>query len=295
MNRNTLLLGSLFVVLVIVAFFLMQRPGEQSANPSDGELILGCDSAAVDRIEVIASSSTVKLSKRGADWFIDEPISYRADQAAVGRLLGKCSDARAGAVVSDKPGKHSMFQVDSTGTLVRLFENGTEKALIIGKAGPSYSGVYVRRKNSDEVLLTDASLSSSAVRSLKDWRDRTITKVPVETINDVRFQYGDTTFSVVLQDSVWRIDNEIANDAAIVGFLGSLASIQADDFVDTLPSRMNHVASVVFAGIQLRFSQTNGSDTFIVQSSSTPQAFELQGWHANQILKRKKDFLKVGS
>jgi len=119
--------------------------------------------------------------------------------------------------------------------------------------------------------------------------------MPAETIREVQFQYGDTTFSVVFRDSIWTVDADIADATTVADFLGALANIQADDFLDTLPSKPKLIASIAFTGIQLRFSQAKESETFVVQSSTSPQAFELQGWRANQILKRKKDFIKTGS
>ncbi len=67
-----------------------------------------------------------------------------------------------------------------------------------------------------------------------------------------------------------------------------------DDFVDTLATRPTKPsAQISFAGTQLTFFYVKGSEKYLVQSSASPQWFEMQSWHANQLLMRKKDLLKA--
>ena len=45
-------------------------------------------------------------------------------------------------------------------------------------------------------------------------------------------------------------------------------------------------------GADIRFFFNATASKYYVLSSATPQVFEIQEWRAQQILKRKKDFLK---
>jgi hypothetical protein len=296
MTRNTYILLAVLVVLVIVAYVVMQKPGERSSTGETGQMFVTVDSLAVDRIDIKAPGGNVVLQKKGVEWFLDAPLSYKADQSNVATLIHDCKSLEVKTVVSDKPEKHSVFQVDSTGTRVTLFEKGAEKSsFILGKAGSSYSEMYVRRTTSNDVNLVNGASSYVFNRPLKEWRDRTILNTPRENVKDVRYQYGDTTFVLSFRDSTWRIGNDSTQTDVVNNLLSSLSNVQADDFVDTMTVRPTKpTAQISYTGTQLTFFYVKQGDKYLVQCSTSPQWFEVQTWHANQLLKRKKDIMKSG-
>jgi hypothetical protein len=77
----------------------------------------------------------------------------------------------------------------------------------------------------------------------------------------------------------------------MTSFLTSLADFQTDEFVDSMITVMPKLSAVIEAGgTQLRFyKRTDGK--YYVQSSATPQWFAVHDWKANNLLKRKRDFV----
>ncbi|MCX6133132.1 MAG: DUF4340 domain-containing protein [Ignavibacteriales bacterium] len=295
MTRNTYVLLGLLAVLIIIAYFVMQKPGERSSTGENSEMLASVDSIALDRIEIKSPTASVVLEKKGVEWFVESPVSYKADQSNVATLIHSARTLRIDNIVSNKPDKHAVFQVDTaTGTLVRLMQGGAEKgAFILGKAGSSYSDMYARRAASNEVALVSGASSFVFNRPVKEWRDRTILSVPKETIKEVRYQYGDTTFVLAFRDGAWTIGRDSTQEGVVSSLLSSLSNIQADDFVDSLTTHPTKpTAQISFAGTQLTFFYVKGNEKYFVRSSASPQWFEMQNWHANQILMRKKDILK---
>ena len=294
MTRNTYALLGILVVLVLITYLVMQKPGERSSSrDTEGELIT-LDSLAVNKVEITSPTQKVVLEKKGVEWYLTDPLSYRADQSNVGSLLHQCKNLDVKSIVSDKPEKQSLFKVDSTGTMVKVFENGAEKAsFVVGKPGSSYLETYVRRTNSNSVALVSGALRYVFDRPIKEWRDRTILKVPEDRIKEVKFQYGDTTFALAWKDSSWMIGRDSTQDLAVKSLISSLSTLQADDFVDTLTTPSPKItAQLSYAGAQVSFSYVKTGDKYLVRSSSSPQWFEMQSWRANQVLKRKKDLVK---
>ena len=293
MKRNTLILTGLFVILLVVAYLVLQKPGEQSASSASSGLMFKIDSIAVDRIVIKTPSSSLLLEKRGVEWFVAQPVNYRADQSTVGQIIHQIKNLEIKTVVSSKPEKHSVFQVDQSGTQVTLYEKGAEAAsFILGKMGGSYTESYARRINSNDVFAVEGAAGYMFGRPVKDWRDKTILTIPKENIKTVQYQYGDTLFAVSFSDSTWAVGKEKAQQSAMEGLLASLSSVQADDFIDsTIAPKIT--ASISYAGAQLRFSFDKSTSRYIVQSSTSPQWFVMEQWKANQLLKRKKDL--VGS
>jgi len=296
MTRTMYILLSLLGVLVIVAYLVMQKPGERSSSGDTGEVLVSIDSLAVDGIEIKSQTGIVVLQKKGVEWFVQEPVSYKADQSNIATLIHSTKNLELKNIVSNKPEKHSVFQVDSAGTSVRMLEKGVEKAsFILGKSGSSYTETYARRTASSDVVLVTGASAYLFNRPVKDWRDKTIITIPRENIKEVRYQYGDTTFVLAFKDSAWTIGKNSTQEGIVGNLISSLSKVQADDFVDTLATRSSKpTAQISFAGTQLTFFYVKVGEKYLVQCSASPQWFEMQSWRASQILLRKKDILKSG-
>ena len=294
MTRNTILLSGLLVVLLIVAVLVMQKPGERSSSGETGVVFAPIDSLAVDRIEIKGLGNSLILQKKGVEWYLQSPVTYRADQSAVARCLHDTKILEVKNVVSNKPEKHSMFQVDSMGTLITIFEKGAEKvAFVLGKPTSTYSEMYARRSGSNDVLILSGASPSVFSRPAKEWRDKTILSTVRDLIKEIRYQYGDTTFVLAFKDSAWTIGKDSTQESVVNNLLSSLSNVQADDFIDTLMQRPPKItAQIAYAGTQLSFFFLKQGEKYLVQSSASPQWFEMLSWRANEILKRKQDLKK---
>jgi hypothetical protein len=293
MKKNTYILIGLFIVLLIAAFLVLQKPGEQSASSASAGLMFTIDSLSVDKMEVKTPASLIMLEKRGAEWFISQPINYKADQANIGQIIHQIKNLEIKSTISNKPEKYSVFQVDQAGTQVKIYEKGAEKAaFVLGKMAASYTESYARKLNSDDVLLIEGASGYMFNRPVKDWRDKTIFTIPKENIKEVQYQYGDTMFTVAFKDSAWFIGKDRAQQSVIDGILSTLSNLQADDFIDSTVSP-KIMATIAYGGTQLRISFDKLSNRYNLQSSNSQQWFVLEQWKASQILKRKKDILEA--
>ncbi len=293
MKRSTLLLIGILVVLGVVTYFVLQRPGESSSDAITRDMLVTYDSAAVDRLDITSGGSTVSLALEGGKWMIVAPVHFQADENAVTSAISRGRKIEVRGVVSSNPEKQGVFQVDSSGTLVKVFEHGSEKAAFrIGKAGTTFDETYVRREGEGNVLIAEGPLAYLFVKSPKDWRDRTIFKADRDKITAIRYRYGDTTFTVAFADSVWKVDSQPAAPASIQNLIGTLSNYIANDFVDSSFTPGGPPAALVEVdGTQLQFYRAGDSGRFLVKNSSDPQWFVVEPYRAQDLLKRKKDLL----
>ena len=293
MKRSMAILVAILVVLGVATYLVLQRPGEQSSSGLMGEKLVNYDSAAVDRIEVTTRQERITLAREAGIWMLKEPVTYRADEALVTQMVGKGRSIELKSLVSSNPQKQQVFDLDSAGgALVRVYERGTETSTFrIGKASASFTETYVRRENSTEVYLGDGIFGYLFNRQARDWRDKSIYQTEQSSISSVRFQYGDTLFTLVRKDSLWFADRDTANESSVNEFLGALAKFQTDEFVDSTIALQQPKAVIETGGTQLQFYPHPTAGRYYVRSSASPQVFEIQSWRASQLLKRKKDFL----
>ena len=292
MKRTTWILVGTEIALAIIAFFVLRQPGEVSTTEGSGTMLVSYDSATVDRLEVNASGTSVVLEKQGNGWMLTSPLRYRADQTVVTAAVGKGKNIEVKNVVSSNPEKQRVFQVDSSGTLVQMYAGGNLVAAFrVGKPSASYTETYVRREGSDDVYLADGMFSYTFVQQSKDWRDKSIYRNEPDLVKSVTYKYGDTTFTLAMNDSLWRLNGDSVSQPTVRSVLGSLANLQADGFVDSaLSAPPTQVALIDVDGTQIRFCQNKGTSNYLVQTSQSPQWYEVQEWRAGQVLKRKNDF-----
>ena len=184
MRRNTLTMGLILVALAIATVFVLQRPGETSlSSDASGKNLVTYDSAAIDRIEIHTKTGDVTLNKDAGIWSLIAPLRYPADQGEATMAVGKGRQIELTSLISTNPEKQALFQVDSGGILVKMFEKQAERAAFrIGKPGSSYMDTYVRREGSNDVYLASGILSATFGRPLKEWRDKTIFKTDEDRI-----------------------------------------------------------------------------------------------------------------
>jgi len=292
MKRTTWILVGTVIALAIIAFFVLRQPGEVSTTEGSGTMLVSYDSATVDKLEVNASGTSVVLEKQGNGWMLTSPLRYRADQTVVTAAVGKGKNIEVKNVVSSNPEKQRVFQVDSSGTLVQMYAGGNLVAAFrVGKPSASYTETYVRREGSDDVYLADGMFSYTFVQQSKDWRDKSIYRNEPDLVKSVTYKYGDTTFTLAMNDSLWRLNGDSVSQPTVRSVLGSLANLQADGFVDSaLSAPPTQVALIDVDGTQIRFCQNKGTSNYLVQTSQSPQWYEVQEWRAGQVLKRKNDF-----
>lgn len=293
MKKNTYILIGLFLVLLAGALLVLQKPGEQSASSAKAGSLTETDSVSVDKIEINTPNFSLAMEKRGTEWFLIQPINYRANQIFVGQLIHQIKSIQVKGTISSKPEKHNVFQVDQSGTEVKVFENGAEKSsFVLGKTASSYIESYARKSNSEDVLLVEGASSYMFNRPVKDWRDRSIYSTPKESIKQIRYQFGDGEFSVIFKDSAWYVGNNKAQQSVVNAILASLSNLQADDFIDsTIAPKIT--AAVTYADVQVRFSLDKNTNKYSVQASNSSQWFVIDRGKADQILKKKNEIVEL--
>lgn len=292
MKKHTVMLLGLFLLLAIIAYAVLQRPGETSVTVGDKELLIDADSAAINKYIINSQYGEIVLEKEGTKWYLTKPIRYPADERKIATVISASTNMELKNVVSTNPKKQSVYQVDSNGTQVRIFENGNQSIdMYVGKAASTPLETFVRRSGSDKVLLVKGALSYVMKAPLKDWRDKTILQIPQNELTRIEYQYSNETFVLEKRDTLWFIGDLQANRDEVNSLLKSLSDFTTDFFTDEKPKKMPEITCVL--GInnrQLQFMRLDDERVY-VRSSESPQLFMVLNWKATQVLKNKEDFL----
>ncbi len=290
MNRSTLILIALLLVLGAIVYFFLPSGKEREISYSESNALPRIDSASVMKIEIRRPAKSITLENVGGRWTITSPINYPADAASVFQLIGGLSHLTLGSLISSNPEKQRLFQVDSTGTMLTVTDRaGKSVGMVIGKMGPSFSDVYFRLPASSDVYLAQGIETWTVGKDLKDWRDKTIYSAPSESIKELTYTAGGRETQFNRDSAGWKSSEKPVEASVMNPLLNSLASLHADDFVDSSAKIESRPITLGIKGASNAtlslYPVLPDSSKFYVQSSGSPQTFVISKWIAQQLLK----------
>lgn len=297
MNRTTKLLLAVFVLLAIVAYFTLPSGDERVASYKPAKLDLSIDSANVVRIEIQRPGKAITLENIGGKWTITSPGRYPADAPAVQQVIEGLRRFKVGSLVSSNPEKQGLYQVDTTGTRLTVVErSGKSLDMMFGKTGPSYTEIYFRLMDSKEVYLGEGLSSWVINRELKEWRDKTVFAVPVDSIKQIAYHYKKKTILLQRDGTRWSHGKDTVDTSVMSMALTTLSNLRAHDFVDTLFRPRTKPLSVKVHALgetSLDFyPQPPDSTNYFVQSSQNPQIYVVSRYVVQDLIKPIEKFVK---
>ncbi len=290
MNRSTVLLIALLLVIGAIVLFLFPSEKERETSDAAPEVSISIDSAAVVKLEIQHAPRLMLFENIGGKWTITAPVRYPADPATITRLIGGLSKFKVGSLVSSNPEKQHLFQVDTGGTHVIVTErSGKSTSIIVGKMGPSFSEVYFRLPTSKDVYLGEGIDSWSINKDLKEWRDKTIFAQPTETLRDISITSRGKQYDFHRDSTTWRSGDRFVETSEINPLLNTLSNLRADDFVDSTVKFQLQPVTLSIQGaenVTLRLYPTPpDSSKYIVQTTSSSQQYVVSKYTAQQLMK----------
>ena len=232
--KRTLLLLIVFVLL-IGAFLLMRSKEPIAKKPKP---FVEVDSASVQGLGIVYGPDSVYLARHDDGWWLEYPIEYPAAKRAVGTAAKKLESMAIEGLITDKPESFAKYEVDTVGVRVHVVAGGKSLGFIIGKNASDYQHTYMRHLGQNDVWLVKGSYRHVFGKALKDWRDRTITDLPMESVRKVEIVYPKETISLAWQDSVWKVTapgKSFDGEKPLVErLLRLMCRINTIDFLDTL-------------------------------------------------------------
>jgi len=236
MKQIAILLG-VFVVLFLL-WLIFGRETIDKTEPA-GSLVPNFKSDSVAKIELTQDEKTTVLQKSGDIWLVETSNNYSADKKSVEDILDKVSDFKTDNLISDKPDKQSIFEVDSSGIEAKFSDssNNLMAHFFVGKMGTDYQSRYVRQADSNNVYIMDGNLRSMFGKESGEWRDKTIFDFIAENVTKLTLVSEDSKILLQLgaENNEWKLiepEETKAKKDVVEQILNALSSLKASDFAE---------------------------------------------------------------
>jgi hypothetical protein len=241
-NRLGVATAVLLALVGLVVWRISARESEDRAQPKAAAQIKlpKIDAKAVDGLELTSpEGEKVRLVKKGEEWWLAEPVDAKADQDAVETAVNKLAELEVTGVAATKTKNHERLEVDEKkGTHVTA--KGGGKVLIDGYVGVYQAGSSMLRLHGQELVASvKGSIRYAFNKPLREWRDRTISKVETTAVQEILFENKNGSFQFVRAGEEWKQVVPKGKKAIapldmpkVKGLVGTAASLSAVDFAD---------------------------------------------------------------
>jgi hypothetical protein len=291
---------ALFVILLVAAYFITTDRGEKTASYNIDQVnLIDSDSASIDKIEIRNEIENIVLVKSGGEWRLSEPVDARANTQFVEMALSNLGKMKLESIVSTNPEKNINYGfTPGNEATISVYQNGEPKGtFIIGNAGPGGNQSYVKRTDNNNVYLASNITKSNFVKmSTEDWRDKSISKIPQESVNSVEFISGAESF-IAERDTTGNfvIGGEQVG-SAFNTILNSLQNFNTQYFKDTTlagDTNFDYRLIVNWGPVtEFKFVKMSGEPVqYMLQVSDEKQIYVLDEGFAQNVIKTKSELL----
>lgn len=271
------------LIALCLVYFIVDFTGGRSKSKSLKSELVSIDTSKVTQILIDAPDKHVKLDLVKGEWELTLPNGKQvlASPSAVDNALFALNGIKPSRIATKSESKWKDYQVDSTGTQVKVFEEGDQTLnLVIGRFGMDGQRAYhtyVRLFEDKEVYVANDFMGFSVSSDPSAYRDQVLARIDKDSVASITFNYkADSSFRLERVGTVWQVNGEPADSTAVAKYLGGLNYVSGKEYMDeenklTVPVMsaavdMNNGYTVLFDGYQL-------DDEWVFHSSTNESGY----------------------
>jgi len=232
-------------LLLMLIYFIPYLTGG-SAGPA---YLVSIKKDTVRKLVIKRSSKEIEIQRQGSHWQIVRPIKWRADETRVSRILEGLSETLLETPVTSKKSDYEKYNIGDKGDFIEVSDGKNTERVYLGKRGARYQLMYVRPANDKRVYLVQARFADWLPENVNKIRDRTIIKVPAESITQVLWKDEKKGFSIIKKPDGWFGGKDVGNESRrldsrkVKDYLEQFSSLQGSGFLpdDKLPEKAKKV------------------------------------------------------
>jgi len=267
------------LAVVSVLLYLSSLIGKTGPEP----LFKGIDKDAIVEIEIKKAEQLYTLKKNNGGWNLIKPVQWAADKDKVNRLIEAALKTTLENPVTNKKEDLKKYHLTESGDFLTLKTPSKSITVFVGKRGPRYSLVYVRRKGDSKVYLVDASFADELPTGKNYFRDRTIWRFKSAQVLELRWTMNNERFQMIKTTKGWSTQNgKILPVDRVDAYLTYLSNLQAAGFPenDQLPKGSIHLGQLQIKTTDktytLTFYKGKKDNYYIVYNGHVYKAYEYQ-------------------
>lgn len=233
-KRNLILI---LIVLLLLGSYLLVR----SRKPVERSMpIFSTDSLSIGSIEIGLKGKTLKISRRGEEWWLTEPVEWKADDYRIKSLFSDVLTAKIpDTIMSSGSSAVSRYNLDDNNALhIKVYDQkGKQKDhVLFGNAGAPHD--YLRFGGKDDIYLIKAKVAYQFEPDLSYWRDPKLLNIQADAISRIEVKYSQNAYTLLSEPKGWRYRDSNhdfiidINNRQMIRVINILSMLETRVFID---------------------------------------------------------------
>lgn len=232
----------LVILMVLLGGFVLTRLLHAPALERNlEENLLKFDTSKITEIRIspaIEKKGEIKLVRSSNVWRVQRNNRVAsADSRLLKNVLGSIKEIHPDRVVSRKKEKWGDYNVDTTGTNIKVYTgNEMQAEFWVGETSSGTS--CVRVEGEDDVYAVKETVADQFNKAFNAWRDKSFLRVQPDMISKINFQYpADSSFTLTRVQNEWKISDLKVDSSKVQNYLNKLKSRTIAEFADNFTTQ----------------------------------------------------------
>jgi hypothetical protein len=207
--KNIVLFVLLLILAAYVYFYEIKGGEKREQEKQQADQVFQLEPDSVKSLEVRSALGRFLFQREGDQWQILEPVMTDAEKSAITNVLSTLKSLKKERVFTVQKNELPSYGLVGTSTLV-LFEltNGKRDSVRFGDETPVGSSAFADKV--DTVVFTIPSYAKrNFIKTLFDWRDKSVTKVKQADVKEIHLQNPQGSFRLVKEGSDWQLKSPL--------------------------------------------------------------------------------------
>jgi hypothetical protein len=288
--RTTLILAVILSIMgAYYYFFEVKAKQEELTKEEQEKKVLNITQDQINSFEYKNKKENIdaEFVQKGNNWFLEKPVSYKADNANVFSMLDGILTAKYDEKVENAKKLEDFGLKEPNFTLALKTKEG-DKLITIGDKSPTEANLYIMKDKDPNIYLIQSSAYSNLDKKLLDLRDKSLMTVERDKLSTFQIKNGTNNFVLKKDKTDWQIEAPQkfkADSAKVDELLGKLENDKLSDFVNDQPTDLKQYGlDNPLISVRLTNSGNNSQDFLIgsetgtynfAKNSSSPTVFKI--------------------
>ena len=243
--------------------------------------ILRFNPVIVDQLAVNTGEQNIRLRlPEDGRWWIEKPISARADHNRVFEVMGMFFNSQVKEFVDETRENLDKYGLDKPAAKLSFWQSGDSDVTVsisIGDRNPEKRGYYASMSDRENVFLVEEELVNAIPRSAEDLRSRQAIYFENDRLARIEIHQTGKMMSLVRDpDKEWRkgsVTGDKVDYNHVKELLDGLSSIKVRDFVTDKPGNLMEYGLNPPSAQILLYEDSNPAPMYLSLGGKTPAGY----------------------
>lgn len=236
--KSTWLFAGILLIAALAVYLLDYKPAEEKkAEEALATRLIQFETENVENIDLISEHGEYSLSRSGDGWFIDSPVSAKADGSTINSLLRAAKGAKTERRLSGEDDINlQVYGLEPPLISLKLrISDSTFIGFSLGEESPTGDYVFAYRLEDNQVFTVSKSIFAQTNKKLYDLRKKNVLEFKNKEVQRISVKTKGFSYEIGRLGSGFMMVEPVALDLQsnkVNSFLSRLSGARARKFID---------------------------------------------------------------